>query len=159
MRFEEVVDFPYERDAYMFVKGKLNLSEEEYLALSYIERREFANAYKVAKKLGLEKQELLRQKYSDTSMFDKNGNYDLGEAVMIIKAKAAVLSVASKRLGIKDSIYDFVLKGDNETRKVARQVMEWLHGDLSGLLDHIRPLIEAECSFYHDRESRFELQV
>lgn len=159
MRFEEVVDFPYERDAYMVVKKKLNLNEEEYLGLSYIERREFANAYRIAKKLGLEEQELLRQGYGDTSMFDENGNYDLAEALMIIKAKAALLSVARGRLGIKDSIEDFVLKGDSETKNIAKQIVESLHGDLSGLADHIRPLIQAESVTDSDKGSRFELQV
>lgn len=156
MRFEEVVDFPRERDAYMIVRKKLGLSEEEYLKLSYIERRELAKAYRLAKKLGLEKQSTLHKGYMDTSMFDEKGNYDLAEAIMIVKSKLAVLSVAKTKLGLADSDEDFILKGDKETKKVAQKIINVMNKDVSGLAEHLQPLIQTEG--FLEKESRFEFQ-
>ncbi len=156
MKFKEVVNFPYERDAYMVVKKKLGLSEEEYLKLSYIERHEIAQAYCLAKKLGLERLEDLREGYRDTSMFDAKGNFDLAEAVMIVKSKLAVLSVAKTKLGFTDTADEFVLKGDKETRRVAKKIIDVMNKDLSSLVKHIQVLIQSEGTI--DTESRFELQ-
>lgn len=147
MRFEEVVDFPNEREAYMIVKGKLGLSEDEYLGMSLIERRELALAYRVAKKLGMEHQDALLEGYGDTKMFDENGIYDLAEATMIIKEKALILSLAKTKLGLADSIEEFVLKGNHETNLVASKLSRLVGKDKDNLVEHIRPLIDANSTF------------
>lgn len=147
MRFEEVVDFPNEREAYMIVKGKLGLSEKEYLNMSFVERRELSLAYRIAKKLGMEEQDTLFKGYKDTSMFDNNGIYDLAEATLIIKNKALILSLAKTKLGLKDSIVDFVLKGDHETNLIASKLARLIGKDKDGLVEHIRPLMEANSTF------------
>ncbi len=147
MRFEEVVDFPNEREAYMIVKGKLGLSEKEYLNMSFVERRELSLAYRIAKKLGMEEQDTLFNGYKNTSMFDNNGIYDLAEATLIIKNKALILSLAKTKLGLKDSIVDFVLKGDHETNLIASKLARLVGKDKNHLVEHIRPLMEANSTF------------
>lgn len=156
MKFKEVVDFPYERDAYMIAKKQLGLSEEEYLNLSYIERRELSHAYRIAKKLGLERLEDLREGYHDTSMFDEKGIFDLPEAIMIVKSKLAILSVAKAKLGLTEDPETFILKGDKETKNVARKIITVMNKDLSSLAEHIQLLIQKEAPV--NTESRFKLQ-
>ena len=142
MRFEDVVDFPGEREAYMIVRNELGLSEEDYLKLSYIERKELAEAYRVAKNLGINHQEKLRDGYIDTGMFNSVGVYDLAVATMIIKEKAGILSLARTRLGLKDSIEEFVLKGDRETNKILEKVREAYATDYDKVVEHLRPLVK-----------------
>ncbi len=142
MRFEEVVDFPGEREAYMVVRSKIGLSEEEYLKLSYIERKEMAQAYRVAKKLGLEQLDTLRNGYSSTTMFDKNGNYDLAEATMLIKSKLGVLSLARTKFGLKDSMEEFILKGDSKTSLIGKKVAEAFAGEVDSVVPHLQYLVK-----------------
>lgn len=141
MKFENVLDFPQEREAYMIVRKKLNLTEEEYLKLTFIERKELAQAYRAAKELGLHHQEELKKGYPGTGMFDKNGAYNLAEAVIIVKKKAGILSIAKTKFKLKDSIKEFVLKGDKETNIIAKKVADAYVEELSSIVPHLRPLI------------------
>lgn len=152
MRFEDVVDFPGEREAYMIVRNELGLSEEDYLKLSYIERKELAEAYRVAKNLGIEQQEKLYDGYIDTAMFDSDGAYDLTSATMIIKEKAGILSLARTRLGLKDTIEEFVLKGDKETNEILKKVRDAYSSDYDKVVEHLRPLVEPVVN----KENKFE---
>ncbi len=140
MRFEEVVDFPNEREAYMIVRDVLGLSEEEYLKLSWIERKELAEAYRIAKRLGVERQDTLQELYGDTHMFD-DGIYNLAAATMIIKEKAGILSIARTKLGLEDSIEKFVLKGNDETNKIAIEVRKAVGDNLDEIVEHLRALL------------------
>lgn len=159
MRFEEVVDFPEEREAYMVVREILGLSEEEYLKLSYIERKELAEAYRVAKKIGIEQQGLLQTLYGNTNMFDDNGIFDLAKATMIVKEKAGILSIARTKLGLKDSIEEFVLKGDSETNKVAIEVKKIVGDNLEGIAEHLRPVLDfSVCDGERATDTRFEFE-
>lgn len=141
MKFEEVVDFPNETEAYMIVREKLGFTEEEYLKLSWIERKELATAYRVAKKLGVEKQNILQELYGNTKMFNENGIYDLTCATLIIKEKAGILSIAKTKLGLDESIEDFVLRGDEETKKIACEVRKAVGNNLDDIVEHLRNLL------------------
>lgn len=140
MKFEDVVDFPNETEAYMIVRDALGVSEEEYLKLSWIERKELATAYRVAKKLGVEKNQLLQELYAGTKMFDDNGVYDLSAATLIIKDKAGILSIARTKLGFTDTIEEFVLKGEKETNDVLKELKKVIGDDVESITEHLRPL-------------------
>ena len=140
MKFEDVVDFPNETEAYMIVRDELGLTEEEYLSLTWIERKELATAYRIAKKLGVEQNALLQELYADTRMFDENGVYDLSAATIIVKEKAGILSVAKTKLGLTDTIEEFVLRGDIETKKIAADVRKVLGDNLDDIVEHLRNL-------------------
>ena len=142
MKFEDVVDFPNEMEAYMIVREKLGLSEEEYLKLSWIERKELATAYRVAKKLGVEKNALLQELYADTKMFDANGIFDLATATLIVKEKAGILSIAKTKLGFTDTIEEFVLKGNIETNKVLQELKKLIGDDVESITEHLRVLFD-----------------
>lgn len=146
MKFEDVVDFPNEMEAYMIVREKLGLSEEEYLKLSWIERKELATAYRIAKKLGVEKNDLLQKLYAETNMFDNNGIYDLANATLIIKKKAGILSIAKTKLGFTDTIEEFVLKGDKETKKVLQALKEVIGDDVESITEHLRVLFDNDSN-------------
>ena len=142
MKFEDVVDFPEERDAYMLIRNKLGYSEEEYLKLSYIERRELSLAYRTAKRLGLEQMNKLYDGYRDTNMFSSDGTYDLGTATLIIKEKIAILSLAKTKLKVTDSIDDFILKGNEETNKVWNKVREAYASEYRSVVPHRQYLVK-----------------
>ncbi|MDD5888567.1 MAG: hypothetical protein PUC82_03660 [bacterium] len=146
MKFENVVAFPEEMEAYMIVRNKLGLTEEEYLGLSLIERRELAVAYRTAKRLGLMNLDELRDGYKDTAMFDEDGAFDLASATMIIKTKLGVLSLAKTKLGIKDSMDDFILKGDKETSSIAEKVREAYAVSDCRVVPHLSYLVEEESN-------------
>ena len=150
MRFEEVVSFPKEMEAFMLIHNKLGLTETEYLKLSLIERREIALAYRVAKKLGLKNQKELYEGYSHTLMFDSNGGYDLSEATMIIKDKLGIHSIAKKVLEITDSMEEFILKGDSYTNSVALDVVKGLGSDKENIIEHIKKLLPDDHKFNFD---------
>ena len=126
MKFEDVVDFPNETEAYMIVREEMGLTEDEYLKLTWVERKELATAYRIAKKLGIEQNTILQELYANTKMFDENGVYDLSAATIIVKEKAGILSVARTKLGLTDTIEEFVLRGEVETKKVAEEVNSYV---------------------------------
>ena len=140
MKFEDVVDFPNETEAYMIVRDELGITEEEYLKVTWIERKELATAYRIAKKLGVEQNALLQELYADTRMFDENGVYDLSAATIIVKEKAGILSVAKTKLSLTDTIEEFVLRGDVETKKIAAEVRKILGDNLDDIVEHLRNL-------------------
>ena len=140
MKFEDVVDFPNETEAYMIVREEMGLSEEEYLQLTWIERKELATAYRIAKKLGVEQNALLQELYAGTKMFDNNGIYDLSAATIIVKEKAGILSIARSKLGLTDTIEEFVLRGEVETKKVAAEIKKVLGNNLDDIVEHLRNL-------------------
>lgn len=140
MKFEDVVDFPNETEAYMIVREEMGLTEDEYLKLTWVERKELATAYRIAKKLGIEQNTILQELYANTKMFDENGVYDLSAATIIVKEKAGILSVARTKLGLTDTIEEFVLRGEVETKKVAEEVKKVLGNNLDDIVEHLRNL-------------------
>ena len=141
MKFEEIFEFPYEREAFIFLKDKLNLTEEEYLKKGFIERRELTNAYKIAKKLGVSNNKELKKLYKDTNMFNKDGIYDLGEATLIIYDANLLLNYGKKKLSLNDTIDEFILRGNDEISNIGYRLNEIANNDKLDLMNSLKQVL------------------
>lgn len=147
MKFDEVFEFPGEREAFLFIKDRLNISEEDYLKKTFIERRELTNAYKVAKKLGVSNNIQLKQLYSDTNMFNEDGTYDLGEATLIVYEKNLLWNYGKKKLNLNDSLEEFILRGNDEVSNIALRLSEEANSDGLPLTAELQRVLSKYCKF------------
>lgn len=132
-----------ERQTYEAIKKSVSFSYDEFMKMRDTERAEWVDACRLARLLNEEKGETLYEGYHHTSMFDEEGNFDLGNATSIVFGKKRALGVIEKYTDIDLTPAQFVLLGENKTQEIINSGLKIINLETAKTLDEGR-LGEAE---------------
>ena len=132
-----------ERQTYEAIKKSVSFSYDEFMEMLDTERAEWVDACRLARLLNEEKGETLYEGYHQTSMFDEEGNFDLGNATSIMFSKKRALGVIEKYTDIDLTPAQFILLGENKTQELVNSGLKIINLETAKTLDEGR-LGEAE---------------
>lgn len=113
-----------DEEVFDVIKKNVEFSEEEFMNMPDLERKEWVDAWRLAKLLDSECHDEMVKGYKDTEMYSEKGTYNLSVATVMIYSKKRALNVVEKYTDIDLTPAQFILMGADATKEFLNNAMK-----------------------------------
>lgn len=113
-----------DEEVFSTIRKNVEFTEEEFMNMPDPERKEWIDAWRLAKLLDSERHDEMVKGYKNTEVYSENETYNLSVATVMIHGKKRALNIVEKYTDIDLTPAQFILMGDLGTKDFLNDAMK-----------------------------------